>query len=71
MKTQSSCDEVPKLVHSQNVSARVLIVEDSRTQAEWLAQVLSREGYDVRIAADGRRPSSRSGATHPISCSST
>lgn len=54
MKTQSSCDEVPKLVHSRNVSARVLIVEDSRTQAEWLAQVLSREGYDVHIAADGR-----------------
>jgi two-component system, cell cycle response regulator len=36
------------------VSARVLIVEDSRTQAEWLAQVLAREGYEVRIAADGR-----------------
>ncbi len=46
--------EAPKLVHSRSVSARVLIVEDSRTQAEWLAQVLSREGYEVHIAADGR-----------------
>jgi PleD family two-component response regulator len=47
--------ERPKLVHSRPVAAaRVLIVEDSRTQAEWLAQVLSREGYEVRMAADGR-----------------
>jgi diguanylate cyclase (GGDEF)-like protein len=35
-------------------TARVLVVEDSRTQAEWLAQVLSREGYEVVIASDGR-----------------
>ena len=35
-------------------NARVLIVEDSRTQAEWLAAVLSRDGYQVAMAADGR-----------------
>jgi two-component system, cell cycle response regulator len=34
--------------------ARILVVEDSRTQAEWLAQVLAREGYDVAVAGDGR-----------------
>jgi two-component system cell cycle response regulator len=34
--------------------ARVLIVEDSRTQAEWLAQVLSREGYRVTTCGEGR-----------------
>ncbi len=36
------------------MSARVLVVEDSRTQAEWLVQVLSREGYQTTVAADGR-----------------
>ena len=35
-------------------SARVLVVEDSGTQAEWLVQVLSREGYQVTVAKDGR-----------------
>lgn len=35
-------------------SARVLVVEDSRTQAEWLMQVLERDGYEVDVAADGR-----------------
>jgi len=34
--------------------SRVLVVEDSRTQAEWLVQVLSREGYEVAVAQDGR-----------------
>ncbi len=33
--------------------AQVLIVEDSRTQAEWLAEVLSREGHQVQVAPDG------------------
>jgi two-component system, cell cycle response regulator len=43
------------LVHSVPVQpARVLVVEDSRTQADWLAQVLVREGYTVSIAQDGR-----------------
>jgi diguanylate cyclase (GGDEF)-like protein len=45
----------PKLIHSRTVSAaRVLVVEDSRTQSEWLAEVLAREGYEVQVAADGR-----------------
>jgi two-component system cell cycle response regulator len=35
-------------------SARVLVVEDSSAQAEWLAKVLEREGYQVKIAKDGR-----------------
>jgi two-component system, cell cycle response regulator len=34
-------------------AARVLVVEDSVTQAEWLAEVLAREGYEVVIARDG------------------
>jgi two-component system, cell cycle response regulator len=43
------------LIHSRAVAAaRILVVEDSRTQAEWLGQVLTREGYDVTFAADGR-----------------
>jgi two-component system, cell cycle response regulator len=43
------------LVQSGAVAdARVLIVEDSRTQAEWLAQVLSRDGYRVTICGEGR-----------------
>ncbi len=33
---------------------RVLVVEDSHTQAQWLAQVLTGEGYQVRVAANGR-----------------
>jgi two-component system, cell cycle response regulator len=34
--------------------ANILVVEDSRTQAEALAGVLTREGHRVTIAADGR-----------------
>ncbi len=34
--------------------SRILVVDDSRTQLEWLVQVLEREGYDVRTAADGK-----------------
>ncbi|HTT70731.1 MAG TPA: diguanylate cyclase [Anaeromyxobacteraceae bacterium] len=33
---------------------RVLIVEDSPTQAEWLKQVLQKDGYEVRTVAEGR-----------------
>src|SRR6266536_4308768 len=45
----------PKLVDLRAVAtARVLVVEDSRTQADWLVQVLAREGYEVQVAADGR-----------------
>jgi diguanylate cyclase (GGDEF)-like protein len=31
----------------------ILVVEDAPSQAEWLAAVLSREGYRVRVARDG------------------
>ena len=34
--------------------SKVLVVDDSRTQLDWLAQVLSREGYQVLTAMDGR-----------------
>jgi diguanylate cyclase (GGDEF)-like protein len=34
--------------------AKILVVDDSRTQLEWLVQVLQREGYDVRTAVDGK-----------------
>jgi diguanylate cyclase (GGDEF)-like protein len=33
---------------------RILVVDDSRTQLDWLVQVLLREGYDVVTAATGR-----------------
>jgi len=33
---------------------RIVVAEDSRTQAERLRQVLSRDGWDVEIARDGR-----------------
>jgi diguanylate cyclase (GGDEF)-like protein len=33
---------------------RILVVDDSRTQLDWLVQVLEREGYDVRTAVDGK-----------------
>ncbi|BDG02187.1 diguanylate cyclase [Anaeromyxobacter oryzae] len=34
--------------------ARILVVDDSRTQLEWLVKVLDREGYLVATAADGK-----------------
>ncbi len=34
--------------------ARVLVVEDSPAQAEWLSRVLSREGYAVTACGEGR-----------------
>jgi two-component system, cell cycle response regulator len=33
---------------------KILVVDDSRTQLDWLVQVLQREGYDVRAAATGK-----------------
>ncbi|TAN42522.1 MAG: hybrid sensor histidine kinase/response regulator [Nitrospirae bacterium] len=36
-------------------SLEILVVEDSRTQAEMLKQVLEDEGYAVRIASDGAK----------------
>ncbi len=44
---------------------RVLVVEDSRTQAEWLVRVLEGEGYQVQVAADGREAIRRVGAEPP------
>lgn len=32
---------------------RVLVVEDSAAQADWLGKVLAREGYQVQVARDG------------------
>ena len=34
--------------------SKILVVDDSRTQLDWLVQVLSREGYDVRSAENGK-----------------
>ncbi|HET9552698.1 MAG TPA: diguanylate cyclase [Anaeromyxobacteraceae bacterium] len=36
------------------VRPKILVVDDSRTQLDWLVQVLQREGYDVRSAASGK-----------------
>jgi two-component system cell cycle response regulator len=33
--------------------ARILVVDDSRSQLDWLVQVLEREGHDVRTAMNG------------------
>lgn len=35
-------------------AAKILVVDDSRTQLEWLVQVLAHEGYEVRTAAAGK-----------------
>jgi len=35
-------------------TSRILVVDDSRTQLEWLVQVLQKDGYEVSTAADGR-----------------
>jgi len=34
--------------------SKILVVDDSRTQLEWLVQVLHREGYTVQTAQDGK-----------------
>jgi diguanylate cyclase (GGDEF)-like protein len=33
---------------------KILVVDDSRTQLEWVQQALVREGFEVRTAADGK-----------------
>jgi diguanylate cyclase (GGDEF)-like protein len=33
---------------------RILVVDDSKTQLDWLVGVLKHEGYEVRTASDGR-----------------
>ena len=37
-----------------DVLRKVLVVDDSRTQLDWLVAVLQREGYDVRAASGGK-----------------
>jgi two-component system, cell cycle response regulator len=34
--------------------AKILVVDDSRTQLDWLVQVLEREGFEVSTAVDGK-----------------
>jgi len=45
----------------------ILVVEDSRTQAEYLRHILETEGYDVTLAADGATTLRRIEAHHPTS----
>jgi diguanylate cyclase (GGDEF)-like protein len=42
------------IVPSVTGPSKILVVDDSRTQLEWLVQVLQREGYQVMAAADGK-----------------
>ena len=39
---------------NENAGGKILVVEDSRTQAEYLRHILEREGYQVTLAADGK-----------------
>jgi diguanylate cyclase (GGDEF)-like protein len=34
--------------------SKIFVVDDSRTQLEWLVKVLERDGFDVRTATDGK-----------------
>lgn len=43
----------------------ILVVEDSRTQAEFLRHILEQEGYDVTLAADGEAALRRLAAGRP------
>lgn len=45
------------------MTPRILVVEDSRTQAEYLRLVLTREGYEVEVALDGREGLAKAGAS--------
>src|SRR5690242_19383971 len=44
--------DAPSVAPVPALGPRVLVVEDSRTQAEHLAQVLAGEGYRVDVAGD-------------------
>jgi diguanylate cyclase (GGDEF)-like protein len=35
-------------------ASKILVIDDSRTQLDWLVEVLEKEGYEVRTAIDGR-----------------
>ena len=41
-------------MHKQAANARILVAEDSPTQAEKLAYILRQQGYEVALAANGR-----------------
>jgi DNA-binding response OmpR family regulator len=41
------------------IGRTILVVEDSRTQAEYLAHILSEQGYEVTLAANGREALAR------------
>ena len=45
---------------------RILVAEDSRTQAEWLRLVLQSEGWTVEVVADGQAAIARLEAGPPI-----
>jgi len=45
--------------------AKILVVEDSRSQLEWITQVLAGDGYRVATAADGREAIRRWHAEKP------
>ena len=45
--------------------ARILVVDDSRTQLDWLVEVLEREGYAVETAPDGRETLRKVGSDPP------
>ena len=39
---------------NENAGVKILVVEDSRTQAEYLRHILENEGYQVALAANGK-----------------
>jgi diguanylate cyclase (GGDEF)-like protein len=45
--------------------ARILVVEDSKTQQDWLVQVLARENYQIDTASDGREAIRKARTTAP------
>ncbi len=44
---------------------RILVVEDSKTQQDWLVQVLAREDYQIDTASDGREAIRKSRTSAP------
>lgn len=39
--------------HNENASIKILVVEDSRTQADYIRHILETEGYTVALAVNG------------------
>ena len=44
---------------------KILVVEDSRTQAESLRYILEKKGYGVELATNGRDAMEQLGASRP------